>query len=168
MLQNRTAENAASGIAMVTWSCCRGYSGRGNLGGSVCVVAERYTPLQQMCCTIHPTTCQKKWIGSVLHDGKTFKPLHRPWAPQHTSSQSDRQTDRRHYCNSSQSYCAAVQSAKTKRTFRRQHVRSLIALSMTVAVVGSVDFTPGSTSIRSEKFTFKQVCPAQCTLVFQH
>jgi len=28
------------------------------------------------------------------HDRTTFNPIHRPWAPQYTSSQTDRRTDR--------------------------------------------------------------------------
>jgi len=35
----------------------------------------------------------KKWIGSDKHDCTTFNPLHRPWLPQCTASQRDRQTD---------------------------------------------------------------------------
>jgi len=35
----------------------------------------------------------------------TVNPLHRPWVPQYTSSQTDWQTDRQHYDDNSQSYC---------------------------------------------------------------
>jgi len=47
--------------------------------------------------TIHPSASVRRSeyeVPSYEHNGITFNPLHRPWAPQCTASQMERQTDR--------------------------------------------------------------------------
>jgi len=98
----------SSRIAMVKWHAAHGYSRRGNFWGSgfsLCVMAERYI-LEQKCL--------KKWIPSYEHDGGTFNPLHRPWAPQYTSSQTDRR----------QQYDCVQQYDRLKTTGSRPSCRS--------------------------------------------
>jgi len=49
---------------------------------------------------IHPTVKVSEKVNRKLparntHDGTRFSPLHQPWAPQCTASQTDRQKDGR-------------------------------------------------------------------------
>jgi len=81
-------------------------------------VVKRYI-LQQKCLKGQIGTCL---LGTPWYN---FSPVHRPWEPQCTASQTDRRTDGRHDDANSRSYRVAVRSTNYmkqisfKATFER-------------------------------------------------
>ena len=61
---------------------------------------------------------------SPLKNRYTFQPLHRPWAPQYTSSQTDGPTDRRHHDDNSWSYPRDSVTAKNRNYSNKIHVQT--------------------------------------------